>query len=92
MDALTVTQAQDEQRTVRLFLSAIGSAFGVSDQSMAGQDGNPYNLPRQYQSIGPTGYSVEGYPISSAQNGALVVQPSLLWLGAAAAAVYFLTR
>lgn len=91
MDAYTATQQQDEQRTARAFISFLGTAFGV-DQSTAGQDGDPYNLPRQYQSIGPTGYSVEGYPVSTSQNGALIVSPSLLWLGAAAAAVYFLSK
>ena len=92
MDEFAAAQQQDSQRTSRAFISFLGSALGVSDQSTAGQDAYPYNLPRQYQSIGPTGASVEGYPVSTAQNGALVVAPSLLWLGAAAAAVYFLTR
>lgn len=91
MDAYTATQEQDEQRTARAFISFLGTAFGV-DQSTAGQDGDPYNLPRQYQSIGPNGYSVEGYPVSTTQTGALLVSPSLLWLAAAAAGVYLLTR
>lgn len=92
MDAYTTAQTQDEQRTARLFLSAVGSYFGVSDQTTASQDGYAYSLPRQFQTIGPNGTAVEGYPVSSAQNGALVVQPSILWLVAGAAAVYFLAR
>lgn len=92
MDAYTATQQQDEQRTARAFISFLGTALGVNDQSTAGQDGYPYNQPRQYQSIGPTGTGVEGYPVSTAQNGALIIGPSVLWLAAAAAAVYFLTR
>lgn len=92
MDAYTATQQQDEQRTARAFISFLGTAFGVNDQSTAGQDADPYNLPRQYQSIGPYGHSVEGYPVSTTQTGALLLSPSLLWLGAAAAAAYLLTR
>lgn len=92
MDAYTATQQQDEMRTARAFISFLGTAFGVSDQSTAGQDATPYNLPRQYQTVGPYGTSIEGAPISTNQAGALVVSSSLLWLAAAAAGVYLLTR
>ena len=91
MDAYTATQQQDEQRTARAFISFLSTAFGA-DQSTAGQDGDPHNLPRQYQTVGPYGTSIEGAPISTNQAGALVVSSSLLWLAAAAAGVYLLTR
>lgn len=84
-------QQQDEQRTARAFVSFLSTAFGV-EQSTAGQDGNIYNAPRQYQSIGPNGVGVEGYPVSTTQSGAVVLSPGLLLLAAGLAAGYFLTR
>lgn len=84
-------QQQDEQRTARAFVSFLSTAFGV-EQSTAGQDGTPYNLPRQYQSIGPTGVAVEGFPVSTTQAGGVILSPGLLLVAAGLAAGYFLTR
>jgi hypothetical protein len=83
MEFYTPATTQDEQRTGRLFLSAIGSAMGINDQSYAGQDGYVVNYPRQYQAIGINGaIGVEGAPISNAQGGLRNMSPLVLLAGA----------
>lgn len=72
-------QQQDQQRTGRAFISFLSSALGVNDQSYAGQDGQAYNLPRQYQTIGPGGLvGVEGTSSSNGQKTALMSSPLVL--------------
>jgi hypothetical protein len=69
MDEVTAAYQQDQQRTGRLFLAAIGSAMGINDQSYLGQDSYAVNFPGQYQTIGMNGaIGVEGRPISNAQR------------------------
>ena len=72
MDETYIAQQQDQQRTGRLFLAAIGSAMGINDQSYLGQDGYAVNYPGQYQAIGMNGaIGVEGRPVSNVQTGSL---------------------
>lgn len=82
---------QDELRVARSFVSFMGGALGV-DQSYAGEDGYAVNTPRRFQTIGPTGVGVEGQPISTAQNGALVIGPGLLLIGVAVLAFFALSK
>lgn len=70
MDEAYLANQQDQQRTGRLFLAAIGSAMGINDQSYLGQDGYAVNYPGQYQTIGMNGaIGVEGRPVSNVQGG-----------------------
>lgn len=81
MDQVTAAQVQDQQRTGRLFLAAIGSAMGINDQSYLGQDGYAVNYPGQYQSIGTGGaVGIEGRPVSNVQ-GPQLSGGTLLLLG-----------
>lgn len=76
--------AQDQQRTVRSFISFLSGAFGV-DQSMAGADGYTTNRPGQYLTVTPYGQAVEGQPISNVQSGGVFLSlPMLLLMGGAA--------
>lgn len=69
MDEAYLANQQDQQRTGRLFLAAIGSAMGINDQSYLGQDGYAVNYPGQYQTIGMNGaIGVEGRPVSNVQR------------------------
>lgn len=76
---------QDQLRTLRAFVGFAGQLLG--DQQLAGADGYAMNQPYQYQSIGPTGWGIEGAPISSAQGAksAAGVSPVVLVLGAVVA-------
>lgn len=79
MDQVTAAQVQDQQRTGRLFLAAIGSAMGLYDQNYQGEDGYAVNYPGQYQAIGINGaVGVEGRPVSNAQGTRLSVGTVLL--------------
>lgn len=74
---------QDKQRTARSFISFLGGALGVQDQSWAGEDAYAVNRPGQFTTISPYGQSVEGLPISNQQNvlGLGLSLPMLLLLG-----------
>ncbi|MGC1173125.1 hypothetical protein [Polaromonas sp.] len=72
---------QDRQRTKRSFISFLGGALGVSDQSYAQEDGYALNRPGQYTTISPYGQSVEGLPISNQQNVLGLSLPMLLLIG-----------
>lgn len=64
--------AYERERTKRMFIGAIGSAFGV-EQSFAETDGVPINRPGQYSVYGETyGYATEGQAVSQAQGGGSV--------------------
>lgn len=73
---------QDKQRTARSFISFLGGALGVQDQSWAGEDAYALNRPNQYTTISPYGQSVEGLPISNQQATVLGLSlPMLLLIG-----------
>lgn len=76
-----VADQQDALRTVRQFVSIIGDAFGGYDQTYAGQDGYVLNTPRQYQTVGPYGTSVEGTAISTTRGGGIVISPTMVMIG-----------
>lgn len=77
---------QDKQRTARSFISFLGGALGVQDQSWAGEDAYAVNRPGQYTTISPYGESVVGLPVSNMQGGTLfgLSLPMLLLLGGVA--------
>lgn len=79
MNQYDLIAEQDKQRTQRSFISFLSGAFGVNDQTYAGQDGYAYNQPGQYQTIGVNGsVGIEGQPYSTAQAGAVVMSPLVL--------------
>ena len=82
---------QDKQRTARSFISFLGGALGVQDQSYAEQDFYAANRPGQYTTISPYGQSVEGLPISNQQTvlGLGLSLPMLLLIGGV---VYLATK
>jgi len=73
--------AADDERTKRMFVSALSSAMGL-EQSYASQDGNAVNTTSQYQVIGPSGVGIEGKPISTAQPTVLGFPVGMLVIGA----------
>lgn len=87
MDQYSVTAQQDALRPLRMFVGALSGAMLGADQTMAGQDGMPWNAPGGYQSVGPYSYSVEGRPISATPQGGLYISPMLVMLGIGAAVV-----
>lgn len=72
--------AYERERTKRMFIQTIGSAFGV-EQSFAETDANPVNYPGQYAVYGGAGYALEGQPVSQAQNGASMLPLAVLLVG-----------
>ena len=65
----SLDMAYERERTKRMFIQTLGSAFGV-EQSFAETDSNPTNWPGQYAVYGGTyGYALEGQPVSQAQAG-----------------------
>jgi hypothetical protein len=95
MDTNSYIATQDSLRPFRMFVGAVtGALYGSNDQSMAGFDGNSYNNPYQYQSVGPYGVSVEGagLPISPTAGGGLYISPMVVLIGLGAAAMLFLKR
>ena len=80
--------AQDDLRPVRMFVGALQGAL-AADQSIVGADAYAWNVPGQYQVIGPYGYSIEGRPISTTQGGGIVLSPALVMMGLGAA-IFFL--
>jgi hypothetical protein len=86
-------QVQDENRTVRAFISFLSTAVG-NDQSLPSTDGNAINRPREYQTIGPGGLvGIEGTASSNAQGSKVAFSVSpLLLLGVAAAAWFLLKK
>lgn len=89
MYTTTTAQRQDELRTERNFISLLSGALGISDQSLATQDGLVYNPPGQYQVINPTtgAVGVQGSPVSTAQTRAML-PTVLLIVGVAAVGLY----
>lgn len=92
VDAGQAEAAQDSLRPIRQFVSMAGDLFGAFDQSYASSDALVYNVPRNYQTVGPYGTSIEGTVISTANGGALVVSPLLVWLGIGFAAAMLWKR
>jgi hypothetical protein len=78
---------QDALRPLRMFVGALTGAAQAGDQSYAGSDGYAWNLPGQYQVVGPYGVSVEGAPISTTRNGGVYISPMVVMLAIGAAAV-----
>lgn len=87
MDTVSLQAQQDALRPLRMFVGALTGALAGSEQSIAGQDGYSWNLPGQYQSVGPYGYSVEGTPIAATRGGGLYISPMVVMLGIGAAVV-----
>ena len=87
MDDVSIQAQQDALRPVRMFVGALTGAMAGADQSYAGSDWYSWNVPGQYQNVGPWGYSVEGQPIATTRGGGLVISPALVMLGLGAAAV-----
>lgn len=78
-----VIAVQDQQRSVRQFISFLTSASGA-DQTLAGQDSIAVNQPNQYQTVTPFGVSTEGKPVSNQQGTVTLTLPMLLLIGAIA--------
>lgn len=73
--------AYERERTKRMFIATLGSAFGV-EQSFAEADGVPINRPGQYAVYGQTyGYATEGQAASQAQGGGMLPLVLLLVAG-----------
>lgn len=89
----TTVQSQDELRTQRNFISLVGGALGLSDQSLASYDSYATNPPGGYQVIDPrTGnYAVQGTAYSTAQ-GANLIPPLAIMAGVALVAWLALRR
>lgn len=69
---MSLELAQERERTKRMFIATLGSAFGV-EQSFAEADGVPINRPGQYSVYGGTyGYATEGQAVSQAQGGGML--------------------
>nr|WP_315242867.1 hypothetical protein [uncultured Albidiferax sp.] len=77
--------------TLRGFVGVLNGYLG-SDQSLAQQDAWVGNNPGQYQTIGPYSVGIEGSPVSTMQNGAVVVSPGLVLMLMGAAAVFLWMR
>lgn len=77
----------DQVNTLRGFVGVMQGYLG-SDQSLAGQDYYVSNRPGQYQTIGPYSVGVEGSPVSTMNNGAVVISPGLILMLMGAAAVF----
>lgn len=73
--------AQDGLRTARQFVSFLSGAFNAYDQTYANTDGMIYNVPGQYQTVGPYSTSIEGTTISTTRAGGLVISPAMVMLG-----------
>lgn len=88
--AQSIQAQQDALRPVRMFVGALTGALQGADQSVSGQDPYAYNIPGQYQTVGPWGYAQEGTPIATTRNGGIVVSPMMVMLiiGAAAALLW----
>jgi len=80
--------AQDALRPLRNFVSLLSGA--TQDQTSADSDAYALNMPGGFMAQGPNGIAVEGKPITLAPPGGKPDQSGLLWVGLAAAAVYFL--
>lgn len=81
----------DDLNTLRGFVGVLQGYMG-SDQSLAYTDGSVVNRPGQYQTVGQYGASVEGMPVSTMQNGAVVISPMLIMLALGAAAAWAWAR
>lgn len=86
MDQTDIAAQQDAMRPLRMFIGALSGAMIGADQSMAGQDGTSWNVPGQYQVLGPYSVSPEGRPIATTPGGGLYVSPMLVMLAIGAAA------
>lgn len=86
-DEVSIQAQQDALRPIRMFVGALTGALSASDQSYAGYDYGSWNVPGQYQVVGPWGYSMEGQPIAATRGGGLVISPALVMLGIGAAVV-----
>ena len=91
-DDTSLQAQQDALRPLRMFVGALTGAVSAADQSYAGADSYSWNLPGQFQNVGPYGYSVEGTPIATTRTGGLVLSPALVMLGLGAAAVLLWKR
>lgn len=81
--------AYERERTKRLFINTVGSAFGV-EQSFAETDALPINRPGQYSVYGNTyGYATEGQAVSQSQTGGML---PLVLLLVAGVVIYKLVR
>lgn len=87
MQQIQATENFDQVNTLRGFVGVLNGYLG-NDQSTAGYDAYPVNRPGVYQTIGPYGVAVEGAPVSTLQNGAVVVSPGLVLMLLGAAAVF----
>lgn len=75
-------QAQDNLRPVRNFVSLLAGA--TNEQTWAGEDLWPVNVPGQVTVRGPSGYAVEGKPavVASAAPGP-AFPPGVMLIGLA---------
>lgn len=90
--ASTLEAQQDALRPLRMFVGALTGAVMAGEQSYAGSDGYAWNLPGQYQTVGPYGVAVEGAPISTTRGGGLYISPMVVMLGIGAAAMLLIKK
>lgn len=90
--ASTLEAQQDALRPLRMFVGALTGAAMAGEQSYAGMDGYAWNVPGQYQSVGPYRVAVEGMPISTTAGGGLYVSPMVVMLGLGAVAMLLIKK
>lgn len=75
----------DALRPLRMFVGGMLGAAQASDQSQYGQDAYTGNAPGGFQVIGPNGYSIEGRPVSTAQqnSNSVVIAPNMMLIALA---------
>lgn len=81
---------QDALRPLRNFVNLLSGLAG--EQSYAHADGTPWNSPYQYQTIGPTGYAIEGAPIANQPQGSGFAGNTMVLFALGAAVVYLLVK
>lgn len=83
-DDVSATQQQDQLRPFRQFVGLLNVGLN-GDQAYAGTDAYVYRPPGQFASVGPYSTSIEGKPITTTSNGAVVISPVVVLLIAGAA-------
>lgn len=92
MTDVELIQQQDRLRPLRQFVGAFSGALAGYDQAVAGQDGYSWNIPGQFQTIGPYGTAIEGTPIAIGRTGGVYISPMVVLIGIGAAAVLLLKK
>ncbi len=85
-------ETQDNMRPFRMFVGAAAGMLQAADQTYANEDFYAASLPRQYQTVGVNGVSIEGTPLAITRRGAVVISPVVWMIGLGAAAALLLKR